>query len=338
MKRCAVLLGLLVGVLFSPRASGQARDRAREAEAAKLFSEARALESKGLLEEACARFEASERLDPAVGTLLNLAECAMQRGATATAWSRLRQAAAVAMRKGDADREAVALRKSAALEPRLSKLVVRAPSGRPLPPSATVWRDDQLLPESELGSPIPLDPGEHRVTCKAPGFSPWSVVLRISPGPGVAEVELPTLAPDTEPSSAPRPSPGSPRSQAASSSASVPPASRAPGAASPGSAVRTIAWATGGVAVVPLAIGGFFALRARSLWSDVEQGCPDGLCPDPQTLARQERMRDEAADDAGRGTVALAIGAAAVATAVVLWVLSGSSRSPRTSLLPGGRF
>src|SRR5262245_1711819 len=71
------------------RAFGQDRDLAA-AEA--LFREARAAMQSGDFDAACAKFEESERLDKAPGTVLNLAECEEKRGRVATAWGHLRRA------------------------------------------------------------------------------------------------------------------------------------------------------------------------------------------------------------------------------------------------------
>ena len=53
-----------------------------------LFREGRALMKKGDFAPACAKLAESQRLDPAVGTLMNLAECEERIGRTASAWQR----------------------------------------------------------------------------------------------------------------------------------------------------------------------------------------------------------------------------------------------------------
>src|SRR5262245_33924838 len=52
-----------------------------------LFKEGRAASERRDYDVACAKFRESERMDPAPGTLLNLAECEENRNNLATAWA-----------------------------------------------------------------------------------------------------------------------------------------------------------------------------------------------------------------------------------------------------------
>src|SRR5690606_2054720 len=115
---------LAVALLARPAA---ARPADSVAAAEQLFAEGRALLARGQLEAACARFEASLALDPAVGTLLNLALCFEERGMLASAWARYREAADRAARERMKQHERVAVQRAAALAPRLPRLLIRAP-------------------------------------------------------------------------------------------------------------------------------------------------------------------------------------------------------------------
>jgi tetratricopeptide (TPR) repeat protein len=91
------------------------------AEADALFRDGRALATEGRLAEACERFEASGRLDPSVGALLNLGDCREQLGELAAARDAFRDAAALAASQpGDDAREAEARRRAELLERRLT--------------------------------------------------------------------------------------------------------------------------------------------------------------------------------------------------------------------------
>src|SRR6516164_8031146 len=89
-----------------------------------LFSDARSLTAQGKYEQACPKFEESQRLDPGIGTLFNLADCWEHIGRTASAWGRFLDVAAQAKMAGQADREKVARERAAMLEPKLSRLTI----------------------------------------------------------------------------------------------------------------------------------------------------------------------------------------------------------------------
>jgi hypothetical protein len=77
------VLSLAVGLAVSSPAWAQSGDRAG-AEA--LFEAGREALDKGDYEVACQRFEESNRLESAAGTILNLANCREQLGQLASAW------------------------------------------------------------------------------------------------------------------------------------------------------------------------------------------------------------------------------------------------------------
>ncbi len=68
-----------------------------------LFEDARQLVTVGKVAEACPKFADSQRLDPSVATLLNLANCWEKLGRTATAWATYREAASAADAAGRKD-------------------------------------------------------------------------------------------------------------------------------------------------------------------------------------------------------------------------------------------
>src|SRR5262245_65102433 len=89
-----------------------------------LFAEGRRLMAAGKYARACPKLEASQKLDPGVGTLLNLADCYEKNGQTASAWAQFVEAASEARRLGDARREQAANARADALEPRLGRLTI----------------------------------------------------------------------------------------------------------------------------------------------------------------------------------------------------------------------
>src|SRR5258706_8273705 len=123
MKRSALLLSV-IGSLVPLPAQGQSAGDKATSEA--LFGDGRRLMSQGNYAQACPKFEASLKLDPGVGAMLNLADCYEKNGQTASAWAEFREAGSAARAAGSKDREDLARSRAAALEPKLSRLTIKA--------------------------------------------------------------------------------------------------------------------------------------------------------------------------------------------------------------------
>lgn len=158
-----------------------------------LFDQGRQLLEAKSYDEACPKFAESQRLDPAVGTLLNLARCYQLAGKTASAWINYLEAAAAAKRDGQAQREEVARKFAQELEPQLSKLTIQVPKRQP---GMELKRDGAVVRESLWGTAVPVDPGEHEIVATAPGFLPWTKKITVEPNAAPASVEVGTLAVD----------------------------------------------------------------------------------------------------------------------------------------------
>jgi tetratricopeptide (TPR) repeat protein len=291
---CLLSVLAILSLAAPPCAHAQLRTEERVA-AESLFAEGRQLLQAGDYERACAKLEASRHIEPALGTSLNLADCYEKLGRTASAWAEFRSAAAAARKAGDTLREATALERAVALEPRLSRLRVAVGD-----PSMSVLSNGQPLSPAVLGSAIPVDPGTYRLEASAPGKLSH-VESAVVEGAGVlVEVNLPVLA--DEPG--PRPSP---------------PLSEPPPMTSGASEdYRTLAWALGGVGVASVATGSLFAALAASSWSKAEDSCAD--YPYGCTPAGVEHAGD-ASTRATVATVALLAGGAALGASVLLFVL-----------------
>ena len=102
MKRhAAVALLVLSSFSYVALAPTVARAQVVDAAAADaLFQKGREAADKGDFATAAAKFAESQRLDPAPGTLLNLADCEEHLGQTASAWEHYKRAAET-MNAGD---------------------------------------------------------------------------------------------------------------------------------------------------------------------------------------------------------------------------------------------
>jgi hypothetical protein len=181
-------------------ARAQPPDRVATADA--LFDQARAMVERGDIASACPLFKESQRLDPAVGTMLWLADCYASSGQTASAWNGFKEAAAVAARTGDR-RARMAVTKVEELEKKLSLLEIVVPLEAAVD-GLDLWRDGVRVPHTEWSLAVPLDPGVHHLSAGAPGRKPWSASVTLAPGPMRLSVTVPALeaAGDTVPDAA----------------------------------------------------------------------------------------------------------------------------------------
>jgi hypothetical protein len=80
------ILGIAVA-LCTMLCTADARAQRDPAAAEALFQQGKAALDRGDLDVACGKLRESHRLDPAVGTLFNVADCEERRGKTGTAWA-----------------------------------------------------------------------------------------------------------------------------------------------------------------------------------------------------------------------------------------------------------
>jgi hypothetical protein len=182
---------------------------AEESAAERLFREGRALVVDGRFVEACPKLEESQRLEPRLGTQLNIAFCHEQLGKLATAWSGFQAAVTQARREGDVAREQFASARGDALAPRVPKLEVRGAVGPDGDPS-TILLDGAALAPSAWGQALPLDPGSHVLVATHGGEEYWrtTVVLRESEHANVTIPAAPARA--ALGASSPEPPPAAP--------------------------------------------------------------------------------------------------------------------------------
>ena len=140
-----------------------------------LFKDAKQLVGEGRINEACPKFEESQRLDPTPGTLLNLGDCykAGSPPRTASAWGAYRQAEAMARQRGDAARQEGAALRAQAIEPLLSKVAISVATVARVPGLEVRW-DGRLIGEGFFGSAFPVDAGPHTIVASAPGHKSWT--------------------------------------------------------------------------------------------------------------------------------------------------------------------
>ena len=308
--RIGAVLGIVVGLAAPARADNAAAANA-------LFDEGKRLMQAGRYPEACSKFADSQRLDPGVGTILNLAACYEKNGQTASAWSAYRAAAAAARDKGQSAREKAARESVARLEPGLSKVIVTV-TPQPDADALTVTLDGTTIPPGLRGIPTPVDTGNHRLEATGPGKKAWSTAFTVSHA-----ATTPVLVPALETA------PVLPQAEPAKS-----PAPAQPPGAEPrdGKSQRTVALIVGGIGVIGVGVGSAFGLMAKS--SDEKA---DPLCSSSDHCTDEGKsLVNSAHSKATVATVAFAIGGAGLLGGAILWLTAPKpqERGPSVTVVP----
>jgi len=314
LRLTAVLVIAAVAVLPRPA-------RAQSPAAEQLFREGKRLMAKGDTAPACEKFEASERIEPAAGTELNLALCRETNGQIASAWATYIKTATTAKKTGDARREATARKKVAELEPRLIYLTITVPASA-RGTGLVVKRDDTVVEPAEWDQRTPVDPAEYTVSAEAPGYKPWStsvVVKTRSKTVDVPELEKLPEVQREPPRAAGGAAAAGARERDAEDTKAHPAPSRWTGKRKLSLALVAVGVAAGGAGI---ALG----LHANSLEDQSDQLCNHPTCHSPDAVDLNHSARRYAL----AANIGYAVGGAAVVGAAVLW-LFGAPHSPERS-------
>jgi len=310
---------------------GAAKGVTDPAAAQGLFYDARELMGKGRYPEACPKLEESMRLDAGVGTQFNLADCNEHIGKLASAWAGFLEVAAGSKATNQADREKVARKRAAALEPRLPRLVVDVPTP---PPGLEVRRDGVLVGAAAFGTAIPVDAGTHRVVATAPGKQ-WEMLVQTVESK-TARIAVPRDLPPRLGVVAGAPVDGGVTGTGAETMTSIPPV-----VDHPGSTQRAFGWIAAGIGVIGLGVGAGFGISSIGKRDDSRNHCVVDQCD-----ADGVSLRDDAIKNGNIATVATIAGGAAVVGGLVLVLTapkgtreqSGKLRVVPTAAQNGGGF
>jgi hypothetical protein len=313
--RASIAISALA-VLFSSPASAQ--PSATETDlAVQLFEEAEKLMVAGNPTAACPKYAESQRRDPQLGTLLHLADCHEKVGKLASAWAGYKAAAEIAARRnaggGYEPRERVARARAAALEPKLSTVVIHVAQSDFA--GLEIRRDGEPLGRSAWGSTIPVDPGKYTFAAQAPGKKLWTKTVDVRASGAKIDVTVPALEDVTA---------GTP-----------PPATDQPGR---GATQRTAGYVLTGLGVIGAGVGVVFGLKVRSQQNDIDAICMSNKCTDEE-IQRIRQLEDEARPNAAAFNVASVLAGAATLAgiALVLTAPSGpSSSATGISVIPWG--
>lgn len=266
----------------------------RRAAAEALFVEAKALMLENRHQEACPKFAASQAMDPAVGTRLNLADCLEKIGKTASAWAEFRAAAAAARAKGQTDRAEVAQKRATTLEKQLVRLTIVAPIGSN--DSLEIRTNGIVLDRGSWGVALPVDPGHYVIEASLWGNTAFHTEVHVPEKPGsVVTAAIPSL------------------DESAISRARV---------------HQGLAITCGAVGILSFTVGAVLGASAISNNSKSTGHCIAGNICDKTGVA----IRNDAMTYGNAATAAFVIGTAAGIGAVVLHMTTPSPKIPPTKI------
>jgi hypothetical protein len=321
---------VLCGVASPSRAQDATEPPHERAE--RLFLEGRAALKQADYDAACDKLAESERLEQAVGTLLNWGVCLEKKQQRAAAWVAYRDALELARESDSAGPQRFARQRLAELEADLVKLTLVPPHSPPA--GLVITLDGVAVAVERWQRPVAVELGAHVIEAGAPGRSRWSQTVDALEGgtERVVVVESPLLLAD-----------------AASPPHAAQPLGAQPFAAQPLApqpekpSVFHARWVVPtAIAVVGLAATAYFGARAASAWQTRQVHCSGGDCDATAVDASQRAARFARLAD-----VSGVVTATAAVTSVCLGVgwareRSAAAGTPRAQWTPvvrvGGSF
>jgi hypothetical protein len=291
-SRFGAATALTVLLISAPALAETTASQRATAEA--LFLQATQLMDAKRYDEACEKLAGSQDLDPALGTMLYLADCYEHAGRSASAWALFREAADSAQRAGQLDRQRIALERASSLEQRLSKLEIRVTTERQVP-GLELLVNGAPVPRASWNTQLPVDPGATKIEARAPGKKPWSTSFSLPEGPASKIVNVEKLV--DAPFAA---TPSSARTDAQHGS----------------NGQRTVGYVMVAVGAVALAASTFFGYRAYALNKESKGECradaPNACTPDGVG------KREDAKTAAALATIGTVSGGLLVASGITL--------------------
>jgi serine/threonine-protein kinase len=315
----ALLVGVLTSVVWTPTALAQT-SAAEKTTAEALFDEGVKLMKSGNFQEACPKLENSQRVDPAVGTLLYLGECYEKIGRTASAWATFREAQSAAESTGQTKRAQTAKQRVEKVEKDLAYLTIEAADATKTLPGLRITRGGIDAGTSIIGAPVPVDPGDVTIEVSAPGHQNYVVTVTVQ-ARSRQSMTVPALAVKEE-APAPAPTPAPPASAPLAPPPPAPPPP-APAAEETGtSALAIVGLVVGGAGVVTAGVGTYFGLRAMNEDKAADEGsCGPNVCQEKSDFDHS----DKAVRSAKVANIAIGLGGGLIVAGGLMFLFAPSS-------------
>jgi hypothetical protein len=216
-----LLVTAILGTIVVVACPGAVAAQPVDTQADLLFEQGRDLLIAGEYAEACAAFDASQKIAPAITTLVNQASCREKNGQLASAWSLFVEAERQTREStnestNESNNEStrklhrLAVDRTARLEARLSTLTINVPADRRIGGLEILRNGDRVHPEV-WNEAVPIDGGTYTVTVRVPGSPDRSVAITVGVERDPRTIEVSKLMATAL---APTPAPTRPRSHA----------------------------------------------------------------------------------------------------------------------------
>jgi hypothetical protein len=272
-----------------------------------LFQQGRELLDQGQIDAACEKFESSQTSEASSGTLLNLADCRLKQGRTATAWAQFVAAGRLAKVQNRPEHAAEAERRSAELEPSLSTLTLRVAEPAE---GLEITLNGRAVNPGSYGTRLPMDPGVIAIEARAPQSDPFSTSVTLRGDAHQLVVDIPKL-----------------EQRSVAFVPAVPPSGDPERNAGDGS-VGPLPFIVGGLGVAALGAGGVFGVMALSSNDEAVELCGGRTRSCPEAALEEERARDR---EALLSTVFVSVGVIGAGVATVLLFSSSDAPKPENS-------
>jgi hypothetical protein len=294
MRTVSSLVAISIGVVALLAAARPAHAQVAE----QLFRDGKRLMSEGKIDEACTAFEGSYRKEPAVTTLLNLADCREKNGQYASAWGHFIDAERETRNQAaNASFNVTAKDRAAKLEGRLSYLIINVPDEARVD-GLEITRNGQPVDPAEWNRDIPVDGGVWKVEGKAPAYEAWSTQVTVGKEKDKQSVNVPRFrALPKDQIIEPRPEKLGPAPSAFTGK-------------------RKAAAGVGAVGVLGLAAGTVIYFQAAGIYDDAKAAT---------TTAERRSLTDDANSKYLVAQIGWGVGAAALGAAAFLWFTGGPS-------------
>jgi tetratricopeptide (TPR) repeat protein len=254
--------------------------------------------------DACDSFEKSYKLDPGIGSQLNIAKCYEEWGKIGRAFVAYQAAEKMAKDAKD-NREPKIHELVVALEPNVPRLTIKLPTGAPADVKVTL--DNR--PVDTLGEPFVIDPGPHTIEWTVKGNPKKSKVVAVDRG-GESEVTLDFAK------VAPTPPTGGETTGDQIGEDKVEPPKPTP----PGRNQRLGGIALAGGGVLAIGISSYLALSAKSKYDDALEMYCGGVKTSCDMTGLE--VTHDARSTANTATVVFLVGAAMVGGGAALYFLA----------------